>query len=103
MKDWLINAILDKQQHRDIGKVLAYITERYVNRWLSQKSGRIVKTICGESYDGITDDDLPIVRNQVKFRMNTWHFETTRRNSKKNFETNETGMKPRTLLFVLFI
>jgi hypothetical protein len=84
---------MDREQHRDIGKALANVVEGYVNEWLSQKSGRPVKTIVGKSWDGITDDDGlgPTVRNQIKFRMDTWHFETTRRNSKKNAETNSTG------------
>ena len=91
MKTWLTEAILDPKQHRDIGKVLANVAETHVNKWLSQKSGRPVKNIIGEPYDGITDDDKPKVRNQIKFRMDAWHFETTRRNSQKNANTNSTG------------
>jgi hypothetical protein len=91
MKTWLVNAIMDSKQHRDIGKVLAYVAEIYVNKWLSEKSGRPIKCVIGESYDNITNDDKPRVRTQIKFRMNSWHFETTRRNSKKNVDTNETG------------
>lgn len=93
MRTWLINAILDPKQHRDIGKVLAPGAEIHVNKWLSEKSGRNIKTIVGVSYDGVTDDDKPRVRNQVKFRMfgGDWHLETTRRNSQKNQETNSTG------------
>jgi hypothetical protein len=91
MRDWLVSAILDRKQHRDIGKVLANVAEIHVNKWLSEKSGRPIKIVTGESWDGITDDDKPVVRNQIKFRMDTWHFETTRRNSKKNAETNTTG------------
>ena len=87
----MVSAIMDREQHRDIGKALANVVEGYVNEWLSQKSGRPVKTIVGKSWDGITDDDKPAVRNQIKFRMDIWHFETTRRNSKKNAETNSTG------------
>jgi len=86
-----VSAIMDREQHRDIGKALANVVEGHVNAWLSQQSGRPVKTIVGKSWDGITDDDKPAVRNQIKFRMDTWHFETTRRNSKKNAETNSTG------------
>jgi hypothetical protein len=93
MRDWLVSAIMDKDQHRDIGKALANVVEGHVNAWLSEKSGRRVKTVVGKSWDGITDDDGlgPIVRNQIKFRMDAWHFETTRRNSKKNADTNSTG------------
>lgn len=91
MRTWLVNAILDPKQHRDIGKVLAYVAEIHVNKWLSEKSGRLVKNVVGESYDGVTDDDKPRVRNQIKFRMDAWHFETTRRNSQKNQDTNSTG------------
>lgn len=92
MRTWLVSAIMDREQHRDIGKALANVVEGHVNAWLSQKSGRPVKTIVGKSWDGITDDDGgPTVRNQIKFRMDTWHFETTRRNSKKNADTNSTG------------
>ena len=91
MRTWLIDAIMDSKQHRDIGKVLAYVAEVHVNAWLSKKTGRPIKNVVGESYDGKTDDELPCVRNQIKFRMDAWHFETTRRNSKKNADTNSTG------------
>jgi hypothetical protein len=91
LEKWLANAIADPQQHRDIGKVLAYVVEEHVNNWISEKAGRPIKTLTGQPYDGVTDDDLPRVRNQVKFRMGGWHFETTRRNSKKNANTNSTG------------
>jgi hypothetical protein len=91
IRDWLVEAIMDPTQHRDIGKHLAMPAEKYVNKWLSEKSGRDVKGVTGESWDGITDDDKKIVRNQIKFRMGDWHFETTRRNSVKNAETNGTG------------
>jgi hypothetical protein len=91
VKKWLANAIADPQQHRDIGKVLAYVVEEHVNNWISEKAGRPIKTVVGVPYDGVTDDTLPRVRNQVKFRMSDWHFETTRRNSKKNQDTNSTG------------
>lgn len=82
---------MDPKQHRDIGKVLANVAEIHVNTWLSEQAGRPIKSVVGESYDGITDDDKPAVRNQIKFRMDAWHFETTRRNSQKNAETNSTG------------
>lgn len=92
MRESLVSAIMDKKQHRDIGKILANPAEIYVNRWISEKSGRTVKTVVGVSWDGITDDEYePVVRNQIKFRMDDWHFETTRRNSKKNENTNSTG------------
>ena len=91
VRDWLVEAIMDQKQHRDIGKHLAMPSEIYVNKWLSEKSGRPIKNITGVSWDGITDDDKPKVRNQIKFRMDAWHFETTRRNSAKNAETNGTG------------
>lgn len=91
MRTWLVSAIMDPKQHRDIGKVLAYVVEIHVNKWLSEKSSRPIKTVIGEPYDGITDDDKPKIRNQIKFRMSNWHFETTRRNSQKNAETNSTG------------
>ena len=91
IRTWLVNAIMDPKQHRDIGKVLAYVAEIHVNNWLTEKTGRHVKNVVGESYDGKTDDDKPCVRNQIKFRMDAWHFETTRRNSQKNAETNGTG------------
>lgn len=91
MREWLVSAIMDPKQHRDIGKVLAPVSEILVNKFLSEKTGRPIKSITGTPYDGITDDDKPQVRNQTKFRMSDWHFETTRRNSKKNAETNSTG------------
>lgn len=88
MKTWLINAIMDKKQHRDIGKILANVSELYVNKWLSERTGKEVKSVVGESYDSLLNDKIRI---QIKFRMDTWHFETTRRNSKKNEDTNSTG------------
>ncbi len=91
VRNWLVQAIMDPKQHRDIGKHLAMPSEIHVNEWLSEKSGRPIKNVTGVSWDGITDDDKPKVRNQIKFRMDAWHFETTRRNSAKNAETNGTG------------
>jgi hypothetical protein len=91
VRDWLVAAIMDPKQHRDIGKHLAMPSEIYVNKRLSEMCGRPILNITGESWDGITDDDKPKVRNQIKFRMDAWHFETTRRNSKKNIDTNSTG------------
>jgi hypothetical protein len=91
MREWLVCAIMDPKQHREIGKVLAYVSEIHVNKWLSEQSGRPVKNVTGEPWDGITTDDEKVVRNQIKFRMDAWHFETTRRNSAKNAETNGTG------------
>lgn len=91
MKSWLIEAILDKKQHRDIGKVLANVAEIHVNTWLSMRLGTKVKSVVGESYDSIMENDKKKIRFQIKFRMDQWHFETTRRNSKKNEKTNSTG------------
>lgn len=91
MRTWLVNAIMDPRQHRDIGKVLANVAEIYTNAKLSEKTGRSIVNVVGEPYDGKTDDDKPCVRNQVKFRKDAWHLETTRRNSQKNAETNSTG------------
>jgi hypothetical protein len=91
MRTWLINAIMDSKQHRNIGKVLAYAAEIHVNNWLTEKTGRPIKNIIGESYDGKTCDDKSCVRNQIKFRMGKWHLETTRRNSLKNADANSTG------------
>jgi hypothetical protein len=90
-KKWLTSAIMDPTKHRDIGKFLSPLAEEYINNWLSNVSGRSVQGVVGKSYDSITVDDKPIVRNQIKFRMGAWHFETTRRNSKKNENTNSTG------------
>jgi hypothetical protein len=69
MRNWLIDAIMDPGQHRDIGKTLAGVAEVYVNNWISKKTGRSIKKYAGESYDGITNDDKPVVKNQNKFRM----------------------------------
>ena len=92
MRDWFIRALLDPLQHRDIGKILSQAAEYYVNRELEKLSGRTIKDVVGEPYDGITDDEKPIVRHQVKFRgTESWHLETTRRNSLKNQDTNSTG------------
>jgi hypothetical protein len=91
IRECLVSAIQDPRQHRDIGKLLAGAAEILMNKFLSEKSGRHVETIIGEPYDGCTHDELPVVRSQNKFRMGDWHFETTRRNSKKNADTNDTG------------
>ena len=91
MRDWLVSAIMDPKQHRDIGKMLANLAEILINKFISEISGRPILAITGESWDGITGDDNKKVRNQNKFRMDKWHFETTRRNSSKNAETNATG------------
>ena len=91
IREWMINAIMDPVQHRDIGKVLAQATEIVGVQMLDLMSGRTNKIIVGKSYDCITDDPGKIVRSQIKFRMGDWHFETTRRNSQKNADTNSTG------------
>jgi hypothetical protein len=92
IREWMIRAIMDPEQHRDIGKVLAQATEIVGVKMLNEMSGRTNKIVVGKSYDSITDDNLgPVVRSQIKFRMGDWHFETTRRNSQKNADTNATG------------
>jgi len=91
IREWLIGAIQDPNQHRDIGKVLAQASEIVAADKLSKAAGRPLKLVVGESFDSRTDDGMPLVRAQHKFRMNDWHFETTRRNSKKNKDTNGTG------------
>lgn len=90
MRDWFVQAVGDPKQHRDIGKILAPGAETYVSQWLSRVSGRPIRNVIGESYDGITEDE-PLVRHQVKFRCKDWHLEVTRRNSKKNENSSETG------------
>lgn len=89
--EWLVQAIMDPKQHRDIGKVLAQASEIVSMQKLSTLAERPLTLVVGESYDSRTTDERPLVRAQHKFRMNDWHFETTRRNSKKNAETNGTG------------
>jgi hypothetical protein len=93
MKEWLTCAIMDPGQHRDIGKVLAQAAEIVGVKRLNELSGRTNKLVVGQSYDSIAEaeGDKPRVRAQIKFRMDAWHFETTRRNSKKNADTNSTG------------
>lgn len=89
-RTWFYNAVRDPKQHRDIGKVLAYFAEEHVKEYIMMKTGRSVRSVYGESYDGVTTDG-PKIRHQVKFRKDTWHLETTRRNSVKNQDTNKTG------------
>ena len=91
LKTWLLGAIKNPQRHRDIGKMLANPAEIYVASWLREKTGRDIIIVEGKSYDCVTCDDKPLVRIQIKFRMDAWHLETTRRNSKKNATTNSTG------------
>lgn len=91
MRSWMVNAFVDPKQHRDIGKILANCAEIHVIKKLSEKCGRPIIPVVGEPYDAITNDDKPPIRIQIKFRMDAWHFETTRRNSKKNNDTNSTG------------
>ena len=93
LEEWLTCAIMDPGQHRDIGKVLAQAAEIIGVKRLDELSGRKNKLVVGQSYDSIAEaeGDKPRVRAQIKFRMDAWHFETTRRNSKKNEGTNSTG------------
>lgn len=91
IQSYLICAITNKKEHRNIGKLLAPITEIHVVKWLTEQTGRSIKLVTGEAYDAITDDDKKSIRIQIKFRMDAWHLETTRRNSKKNEDTNESG------------
>lgn len=91
VREWLVRAIMDPKQHRDIGKVLAQASEIVSAAKLSEMAGRPLTLVVGQSFDSQTSDELPLVRAQHKFRMGDWHFETTRRNSKKNADTNGTG------------
>lgn len=91
MRTCFIEMLMDPTQHRDIGKLLAPCVEIYVNKWLCEKTKRSIRKVVNDAYDGQTDDDKLCIRHQTKFRMNTWHLETTRRNSRKNIDTNSTG------------
>lgn len=84
MHTWLSNAIVDTKQHRDLGKVLAYVTEIYVINYIQQLTGRCVAHVSGKPFDAITTDDKPEIKIQIKFRKGPWHLETTRRVGKKN-------------------
>lgn len=90
IKEWLICAILDPEQHRDIGKLLANASEIVVRDRISEMSGVPNQIVVGKSYDMSSETIVP-VRTQSKFRMSDWHLETTRRNSAKNSDTNSTG------------
>lgn len=82
MRQWFVQAVEDRTQHQDIGKVLAPGAEVYINAWLERKTGRPIRNITKTSYDGMTDDGHePHVRHQTKFRMDAWHLETTRRHA----------------------
>lgn len=81
MRTWFLNAILNPEKHRDIGKVLAYCAEEYVIQWLREHSYRPIDTVVGEAYDAITIDDDKLVRIQIKFRMDEWTLSTTRKSS----------------------
>lgn len=89
VRRWLISAILDPKQHRDIGKFLAPIAEIIVRDWLVDKTGIDMCCVSGKAYDII--ENKYGKRIQVKFRMGVWHLETTRRNSIANKDTNTTG------------
>jgi hypothetical protein len=88
-RTWLISAILDSRQHRDIGKFLAPIAEIVVCDWLSEQTSAQMQCVSGQAYDII--EPVSRRRIQVKFRMGDWHLETTRRNSVANQDTNATG------------
>jgi hypothetical protein len=88
MKSWFIQAIINEEKHRDIGKVLAYGTEEYVIQWLRERTFRPIDTVIGESYDVITIDDDKLVRTQIKFRMDDWTLSTTR-SSKGAYKSDE--------------
>jgi len=88
-RKWLISAILDPKQHRDIGKFLAPIAEIVVCDWLSEQTSTQMQCVSGQAYDILENGSGK--RIQVKFRMGSWHLETTRRNSVANQDTNATG------------
>lgn len=88
VRRWLVSAILDPTQHRDIGKFLAPIAEIVVCDWLVEKTGTEMSCVSGRAYDIHSSTGI---RTQVKFRMGVWHLETTRRNSAANQDTNATG------------
>ena len=88
-RKWLISAILDPKQHRDIGKFVAPIAEIVVCDWLSEQTSAQMQCVSGQAYDILENGSGK--RIQVKFRMGVWHLETTRRNSAANQDTNATG------------
>jgi hypothetical protein len=103
MRDWFLQAIRDKAQHQDIGKVLSPGAEIYINAWLLRKTGRPIRHVTGVSYDGITDDDLPPIRHQTKFRMSSWHLETTRRHKHAPGTTRVNYSKDEFDVLIIFI
>jgi len=92
LNELLVSCIKNPKKHKNIGKILASASEIVVCNWLVEKTNRPYKIVDNKPYDIVLDEDGENkTRIQVKFRMGNWHLETTRRNSKKNKDTNSTG------------
>ena len=96
------NSMVSDNNTTEIGKLISPASELIVSDKLNSL-GIQNKQIQKRPFDLITDSGIRI---QVKFRIKDFHFETTRRNSKKNIKNNKTGhisYRTNEFDFVIFI
>lgn len=77
----------------DVGKFLSPVSELFVAEFIKKKTGRNCIVVGQKTYDAVSPKQIfyPEVRLQIKLRTGTWHLETTRRVSKKNKDTSQSG------------
>ncbi len=94
---WQAQSSLTKNtNNRDLGKLFAEANEYIVRDWINSKTSLTVvqrddfsDDPDASGYDLLTDDGL--LKLQVKLRATDIHLEQTRRHSKKNVNSGDTG------------
>jgi hypothetical protein len=86
--------LVESKQLRDLGKILAESNEYIQKDWINENTSLKVKkrddnNFNASGYDLITFDGL--MKIQGKIRVGTLHLEQTRRKSKKNENSSNTG------------
>lgn len=86
--------LLEKNNLRDLGKILAEGNEYVQKDWINENTIIKVKKrndgdLNGSGYDLISEDNL--LKINSKIRSTTFHLENTRRKSKKNENSSSTG------------
>jgi hypothetical protein len=87
-------SLIKNKQIRDIGKILAESNEYIQRDWINENTKLNVKKRDdsdnnGTGYDLISNDEVLTI--QGKLRAKELHLENTRRKSKKNYNSSDTG------------
>jgi len=103
--DWIhyINeahkCMIEENDTRELGKIRAAAAEFLVKDWINNNTNlkvfrrKELKELNSDKNESGYDLFCPEnnLRIQVKYRADTFHLETTRRNSRKNINQNQTG------------